>query len=1189
MILPLTLSIGADSTPQESVFTQGTENGDFELLELLLKAPKKISDQAITRNLLTATVKGHFQLVLLFVSAGANANEGSALRCAVDTGRTDITTALLLCKNPPSPMSLDQALESLLTAPQGVVNNSYEMIEMLLCAGPEGNAVNEGLIKATFLANFDLMRLFLLHKADINYDRAAAVGYAIQKIRNDVVGLLLQDRQLRPELAAELVSKIPENTPSADKVAILSKLLVNGASGEQCSRLLIIAAEQNDLDTARLLVSKDLNGSQISSVDYSAGRSLQVAIAQSNLEMAKLLALEGSPSKFSLTKAFSSIPPKLSKDSHYMMVHALLQAGAEGPEVDAALYAAVTAQHKSTRLIELLVQHTATVSNDILSSAVKQGAVDIIKILLTGNMSAETCASGIDLAMKQHTHKLRYTIIKQLLGPASNTDLETPWIAQAVIDILQNCPQDIPLLRLLCCEGKANINLYDGLAVVIAAKHPDPRVLDIVLQSEGGLPNPATVESGLKCVTDLPLTDPHRRHKFDSLLTRTKPQQAIDKSLIKEIRSALAVKQDLGVIEALLAAGADVNSFDGAPVFWAVRDPAMTGLILSKRPNARSLSVGFQQAIKLSDPERYELCEKLLRAGAVGEDIDKALCIAAKEGATALPLLQLLLPHANVNYKDGRVLRLVVQQGFLAGLDLLLTPRSIMPLPAIKLSAFVEAMKIKNAEQRLPLVERLLKAGIPIPIVSDALISAANSSDFKLTQLLLEYNASVEQNGGQAIRCASSLGRTDILELLVKGRHGSKPTLSTLTSGFAGALAFKNKDPEVYYQILQILLGAGAPEEAMNPALVEAVREGDRNLRLSQLLYTKGASVEWNGGESLEIAVQSASTETLRLLLQKPPSQNVLKRAYRSTSTVSREQRLEIVGLLLDAGKTIDKHVANTLTNATRENPPDRHLVKLLLGHGVFDEGESMAHAATTLDLETLALLVDTPKATPFISCAFQDAMRTDLLWHSHKGLSIVELMLKSGAAGDAVGEALYCAVEKAESGNDDLKRDFLDTLLRHGADINYGRGRALQRAASQVHVALIQKLLPGATADTKAMALPYLFTKCEDSARVLKAIQAFNDSLSGDDEGTFFSFQHPDSQLEPVLFLALNKFPYKPQILRALLDTGYNPNQWKQDEWDESEGMEPWPLLCWALDQPKKKISNINIELIIDEGGKSD
>jgi hypothetical protein len=661
----------------------------------------------------------------------------------------------------------------------------------------------------------------------------------------------------------------------------------------------------------------------------------------------------------------------------------------------------------------------------------------------------------------------------------------------------------------------------------------------------------------------------------------------MDESLIKEIRSALAVKQNLSVIETLLTAGADVNSFEGAPMHWAVRDAAITDLILSKRPNAQSLSVGFRHAIKLNNMTRYDLCEKLLRAGATGEDIDKALCIAAKEGPPALPLLRLLVPHANINYKDGRALRLVVQQGFLDGIDLLLTPRSVMPLPANKVSAFLEALRIKNIQQRYPVVERLVKAGIPRQVISDAMVTAVNSSDLQLTELLLVSGGSVEHHGGQAIHCAASLGHTSILKLLVEGKHGAKPSLSTLTSGFGGAKALIGKEAETYHVILQTLLEAGAPEEAINPALVEAVKGGDQNIRLSELLYKNGASVEWNEGEALDVAIRSASMGHLNLLLQKQPSQNVLKRAYRSTSTLGGDQRREIIGLLLVAGKSIDKHVAKTLTDVTQQNPPDRELIKLLLSHQVFDEGESMTHAASILDLETLELLVDTPKATPFIPSAFKNAMKTDFLWQSYKGLSIVDVMLKNGATGDTVGEALYHAVENLETGNNDLARDFLDTLLRYGANVNYQRGLALQRAALQVNVDLIQKLLPGATTHTKATALPYLFTACEDTGRVLKAIQAFNDSLSGDDEGFFFSFQHPDSELEPVLFLALDKFPYKPQILRALLDTGYNPNQWQSYEREPSIGMEPWPVLCWALDQPKKKVSNINLELLIEEGGK--
>ena len=663
----------------------------------------------------------------------------------------------------------------------------------------------------------------------------------------------------------------------------------------------------------------------------------------------------------------------------------------------------------------------------------------------------------------------------------------------------------------------------------------------------------------------------------------------MDKSLVKEIRATLVSKRDFSVIRTLLAAGADVNCNEGAPVFWAVRDPDIMDLILSKRPKAHSLSKAFQQAVKLNDPVRYNLCRKLLRAGAVGEEVNKALSVAIKDGHAAIPLLRMLLPRADVNYKEGMALRLAVQQVFLEGLELLLAPGSVMPSMTTKVGAFHQAMRLKKLE-RHAVIERLLGARIQDSVLSEALIIAANESDLRLTELLLESGASVEHKLGQAVLCAASLGRQDILKLLVKGPNGTRASLSTLTSGFSGAMTLKEKNLESFYPIVLTLFEAGVRGAAIDAALVEAVKEGDKGLRWSEMLYRSGASVEWDKGTAISIAATSASIATLTLLLQKQPSEDVLNRAYRSTSKLTSGKRYEVIELLLKSGKSIDNHVSKSLTIAAKESPPDCRLIKLLLQHQVFDEGKSMFHAANIMDLETLCLLVEAPKAELFINSTFGVATSTEYVWQSHRGFSIIELLLKKGASGEPVAEALYrmvTEVSKPRNGSEDLARRFLDLLLRFGADVNHQRGLALQHAAMHANLEIIQKLLPGATTDTKAMALPYLFTASDDMTAVLKVIQSIIESSTEDDKSFLFGFPHPDSQLEPVLFRALGKFPNKPTILRALLDAGYNPNQWISQERDASVGAEPWPIICWALDQPQKRISNMNIELLIDEGGK--
>ncbi|KAH7348313.1 hypothetical protein BKA65DRAFT_398151 [Rhexocercosporidium sp. MPI-PUGE-AT-0058] len=1169
---------GANSALFEDTFIDSAKHGDAKLLSLFLRARLRVSDECITRSLLPATMSGSLDSVLLLVRAGAKSDpDCKAFMHAIEMDRLDLTAAIVSSPNPPPGISLNAALESIFSTTTSPASR-IPMVEVLLCGGPTGNAANEGLFKAILLANFDLIQLLLSHKVDINYDGAAAVGHAIQRNRGDIVGLLLQDQSLTPENASDLVRHIPRTSQPSDKSTILSKLLVNGATGTYCNELLVTVAEQNDLETAQLLVSygRDQN-TPVCSVDYNAARCLQVAVGRNHVEMVKLLALEGGPTKFSLATAFSSIPPNLSKNDHFLIVQTLLRGGAQGPEVNDALNAAVSGHHKSPRLVELLVQFGAVVTDETLFACVLHGAVEILEILTTGNVTPQCCAEAITIAVKVHSGGVRFRIVKLLIGPATSAGLDVPQIAGAVIEILQNCPEDAKLLTLLCRDGKSNVNHNNGLAVVLATKQTDPVILDIVLRSEGSAPFSATIEQGLQCAIDLPLTDLSRRVKVEALLRRIKPQDAMNQALIKEIESAKITK-DLSVIAILLAAGADINSYNAKALSLAVGDAAIMDLILSKRPSQKGLSTAFSTAMNLQDPVRHIMCEKLLKAGAAGEVISSGLCAIAREGPAALPMMKLLLPHADVNFKDGRVFRLVVQKVFSDALDLLLCSQLTLPSPATKAVALQEALKLQNQDDRLKITQRLLKLAISGPVISDALIAAVNIGDFELVDLLLQSGASVEHRNGAAIHSSASSGHHAILKLLVD----KKPTLSTLTSGFGGASAIKSQ-PDTYFLVLDTLLKAGMRGEAIDAALVDAVKGGDRNQRIAGLLFASGASLEWQDGEALTIATQAGSIKTLKMLLERSVPQNILARSWRTALKLPRDQRWKIMEMLLQAGKAIDGHVSKTLTAATKESPSDRKLIKLLLDAGAFDRGESMVSAARSLDLRTLTLLANSPKAPDFISTAFKNATSTGLLWQSATGLAIVELMLKKGASGDAVGEALYQAVERSASGADILAGDFLEVLLRYGADANYQRGLVLQRATLQVDIELIGKLLPSANVESKAMSMPYLFSSGANKVNVQRALEAFSDSLSGEARDEVVLFKHPDVELEPILFQALAIFPRDTTILRTLLDIGYNPNQWQIC--GDEESSEPWPILCWALDQPEKKISSAVIEIMIDEG----
>ncbi|KAI9047910.1 hypothetical protein LZ554_007712 [Drepanopeziza brunnea f. sp. 'monogermtubi'] len=1170
-IVECLLRYGANSALYEDAFVTCAQHGDIELLRLLLCARLRLSEACITRSLLPATTSGSLGAVLLLVQAGADGSHESAaaLRRAVELNRTDLVVAITRGQNRPSGVDLNAALEAVVSSSTSL-NAKLPIIEVLLCAGAVGNAANEALFKATLLADIESLQLLLSHKVDINYNEASAVAHAIQGKRSDLVTLLLEKQTLKPEYASELVRHIPRSCQSTERIAILSQLLLHGASGMYCNMLLIICAEENDVNTAHLLVSYGRErDSPVCSVDFNAAQCLQVAVTSNSVPMLKVLALEGRPTKGSLAAAFSTIPPNLNKNDHFLIVQTLLRGGAQGSEVTDALQTAVTGHKKSVRLVELLVKFGAVVTDECLCACVSQGSAEILEVLVTGPVSPIACAEGITIAMKLYSSATRFRLIKTLLGPATSAGFEVPAISAAVIDVLRKFPGDIKLLALLCREGGADISFRDGLAVELAMKQKDPVILNVILRNERNIPTPPTIEQRLKSAMGLPLADANRRVRVEAILWRVKPQDAIDQALIKELESASTSTQGLGVVEALLSAGADVNSYNATPLCLAINQITILDLLVSKRPSHESLSLALSAAMKLQTT-RLSVCERLLKAGAHGDGVSKALCIAAKEGPSALPLMKLLLPQADVNFKDGRVWRYAIREKFIDALELLLTSGS-SPTSATKASAFQEAMKLKLHGDRYRMAQILLKTGVPEQVTSDALIAAVNFAQIELVGLLLQSGASVEHKNGAAVHSAASSGQHGLLELLVQ----RKPTLSTLTSGLGGALAVKGK-PEAYYPVLETLLKAGMRGEPVDAALVEAVQ--DKDDKATELLFKHNASIEFRDGEALVLATQHASIQTLSLFLERPVPQYILAKLWTIAVKLPRNERCQVIQLLLKAGKAVDGHVSKALTGATTENPSDRKLIKILLGCGAFDRGEAMASAAKALDLRTLTILASSPKANRYISPVFKDFMSTGIKWDSATGLAIVELFLKKGATGDAVAEGLSQAVERSRTGTA-LAGDFLEVFLRYGDNSNSKHGLALQRAARQVDVELIKRLLPTANVESKAVAMPYLFASAGERSNVRRALEAFSDSLVGTDKDEIVLFAHPDNELGPILFQALRQHPRDKDILRILLDIGYNPNQWQLRE------SEPWPILCWALEQPEKKISSAVIEMLIDRG----
>jgi len=1176
-IIEILLEWGAYASTSLAFLLHAAQYGDAEFVGVLLQSKKPPT--SFSECLLPAAVNGSLRTVSLLMKAGANGDhqEAAALRHAVGTGREDLATVIVMGQKPPSSASLNAALGSLLGNPAINLHQQLRMIDILLCGGPIGDATNEGLIKATQHSCIPMMKLLLEARASVDYRDGAAVRHAIVRGRPDLLDVLLQTQTLSPQIASMAMGCIDLKAPSECKISIASKLLSQKATGHHANELLVHAIETDDVLLAEMLASQGADA------NHNAARGLVLAVSRLRLDMVEIL-IRTSPSTFSLCKAFEAIP-RGDTENGLSLAQALLKAGAKGNEVNSKLLAELNSDEGSKDFIDLLVNNGAQVSNEMILTSVSKGNYAILKILLGSQISPSVISEAIPIAMNIQDALSRFRTLKLLLQHPTPGQIGPVEIIQAIVDILKVTPHDVPLLSLLCQDNRADVNSDNGQAVILAIGCQDPFIFNTVIKSGAGIINSQTVAQALTAAMDLPVSE-CRQHIIATLLLKARPQEPLNQALVQEIRLALRSPRDHGVIQALLTAGADVDALDSASVCHAVRDPEIMDLLLLKKPSQQSLTRAFPLAMALQvAEERLHMCQKLLRAGVVGEEINKALCHAAKESPLDVSLMQLLAPQADVNFSDGQALRRVIRRNQYDGINLILNRRpSVLTL----LRGLREAMNVKAIDARLKIVKVMLEAGAKGELVSECLIIAVNQGDISLCELLVRHGASIEYLAGQGIISAASSGNTEILNLLTNGVLCSKPTLSSVTAGFGAASSLRGRDGASFYDCVQILLRAGLRGEAVDEALIEAVKEGDSNLKLSKLFISFGAGVEFQEGEAINVAASSAFVETLSLLLTAKPSQNVLKRAFRSSLGLAQDERRLVCELVLKAGKTVDKHVTNTLLQATQGIPADRPLIRTLLAAQVYDDGQSVQHAARVLDLETLKLLLESPRAKPYVSSSFGEFAKTELPWKSKKGPSIVLCFLSHGASGQAVDEALLDATDRSMNTCGEIAWPILDSLLQHNADVNYQRGLALQRAAKQGNIVHIRKLLSGAGADARMMAFPYLFgseTPVSET-HMLHLIREFTDAP--DPENSMgVGFSHPDPSIKPVIFMALERYPRKSHILRALMDAGFNPFPVTSWELDSTVGKETVSVLCWAIDQPEKRISSENINLLIDRGSE--
>ncbi|KAI0871912.1 hypothetical protein GGS24DRAFT_491854 [Hypoxylon argillaceum] len=1196
--------------------------GQANLIAMITASEGRPSASWISQSMVGAARAGCLDTVIHLSQSIADCNHdgAAALKAAIGLGRRDIVLALLLGNRPPQQPGINEAFEQLMRHQNINPNEKLAIAEILLCAGAEGNPVAQALVHASATYSLEMVRLLVSYGASIEYQEAVALRKTLSKSKMDLARAILSGNGgLSPKHASECVKLLPKEITFEDRQFFLDVFLRKGAAGDPLDEALIDSTEAGDTEAVKLLVTPlcpadkidiDQNGKkttqttaldrhETASTDYKGALALQVAVKKGNVEIASLILAHNPPSHVALAQVYLSTR-NLPKPERYQLTELFLQAGLSGPCVHSALESAIN-EHSSRRdekLISLFLRYNADVNfneGQGIIAAIAQNDVNLLEKMLRSKPTALTVSRAIPRAIEVGSSSVRLRIITMLL--ASGVTQGGAEVSIALDSAIVIKPTDKQLIRALLQQGNADVNFNKGSAVEHAAQHPDPEVLELILGL--GQPTDESIDRALKSLGKIPASAV-KTDKLGTLLGRTTSKTTVSNLLIEEVQNLLKMppaERNFTSLKSLLLNGADVNASNGEALSCAVAASSMqiVEIILTASPLPMTLAWVMPCALRIRDlMDRLTYAQKILDGGMPPNEVNRALVFTIQKYPNDIPLVNALLTRADTS--DGLALVEAIKNEKHDIVELILGKKSFTV--DILNTGFAEATRTKNKRMRIASCNSLLKAGASGDVVSDALLAAASDGDLEFGTILVQNGGSIEHRDGQIIVEACKSGAIDVLEMLLAGN--TKVSLETLQRGFQGATQVGNLKKRA--EIFRILLRRGVSGEVIDIQLVSAVRYGDEGRDLVKLLLEYGASPDYGDGEAVERAVRSAFLGNLEILLgvaeigehargQQKPSSHTLVRGLDACWDLKRDTRFTVIDWLFRAGKLVPSAIHSALHRAVNEQEPEERLVQLLLNNRaspVANNCQTLIDATLKLSASSFDELLESRVTSEDASFVFRKAFRFNdpSLWVSERGLKIATSLLEKGANGDGVGSALVAVLKQHNPALQSVTNSFTDLLLKHGADVNYNHGEALQLTAAQGNAELLTRLLKEKpNTETLTSAFSRLFDAPMAEDKIHELIKLFIESRDGNSQLDVM-FEHPGG--DPVVVRALSQYPRSIKILEALLDIGFYYDQMTNckvlDEFEENELV---TLLMWALLQPQKKISTGIINLLIQRGSK--
>ncbi|CAI6255046.1 unnamed protein product [Periconia digitata] len=534
---------GADPGKFPNALADAVRSGDQNFVQLLLRAPKALRTDVISSCLPAAVNQQSEPIISLLVGHGADPNfdNASAFQMAISQRDFKLAVALVAGPTPLSSSSLQTLLGPTLTLPNPQI--LYNFLELLFCCGlpPSSPHLAELLIAATKRNDTGMAQLLLTNGVSTELNQAECLRNAIEN-KNWPISDKILHSSISPAQASVALAVVSPETAPPERLHVITALVSHGAKGKPLQRWLVRAVEDGDAALMDLLMKAD------TSIASENSHAIQTAVARKDFNSLRML-LRSRPSPQSLSKAFTQITSGYTAVERIEVVEILLHHGARGPEVDQALIDAVgDTTSRDISLVKELVLNGANVNFEAgkaIHLAVTQRDVDILRLLCSTAPSSYATSTALPLTMDSNGLKNSATITMMNI-------------------LLGNGLDDGPVnqtLKIAIQGGTANIDIIE----LFIAK--DPRLSKPAFEYASSLDN-----------VDMKI--PIMR----TLLTKGIPQDALDRALAVETKSALA-SRNKALVELLIDHGASVLENDGEAFQTAVSsaDTSLVKLLLGGR------------------------------------------------------------------------------------------------------------------------------------------------------------------------------------------------------------------------------------------------------------------------------------------------------------------------------------------------------------------------------------------------------------------------------------------------------------------------------------------------------------------------------------------------------------------------------------------------------------------------------